>query len=73
MSKYSEIRNDFVDETENKVYIDAWVGNCEDGTVIAKIDVATLKVKYLDKDARTDAYAQEVIKETINLLKNGLY
>jgi len=75
MSKWLEIRNDFVDEEENKVYIDAWrtFDGDETGTVIAKIDIDTNNVEYLDDDARTDCYAQEIIKETIKYIKSGFY
>lgn len=75
MSKWMEIRNDFVVDEENKVYIDAWKtfdGN-EAGTVIAKIDIGTHNVEYFDDDARTDCFAQEIIKETIEYIKRGYY
>lgn len=74
-SKWMEIRNNFVDEKENKVYIDAWqtYDENEEGTVIAKIDIDTNNVEYLDDDARTDCYAQAIIKETSNGIKCGLY
>ena len=70
MSKWSEIRCDFYDEEEEKWYVDAWLTDDEneEGTVIAKIDLATKTVEYLDADARYDEYAQEVIKE---ILENG--
>jgi hypothetical protein len=70
MSKYAEVRSDFYDEEEEKQFVDAWMsddGN-EEGIVIAKIDLATGEVEYLDEDARTDEYAQEVISE---VLKEG--
>lgn len=68
MSKYSEIKNDFYDENEHKVYIDAWFtgDDNEEGNVIAKVDIRTNEVEYLDDDAKTDPYAQEIIKDTID-------
>ena len=41
----------------------------EEGSVIAKIDLATYKVEYLDERAKRDPYAQEMIRETISDLK----
>ena len=73
MSKYAELRNDFFDETENKIYIDAWFtdDDNEEGVVIAKVNMTTKEVEYLDNDARKDSYAQEIIKETIDYIENG--
>ena len=70
MSKWSEIRIDFFDTEENKWSVDAWETDDDDeeGSVIAKIDLDTGTVEYLDVDAKTDECAQEEIKE---MLKNG--
>ena len=70
MSKWSEIRIDFFDTEENKWSVDAWETDDDDeeGSVIAKIDLDTGTVEYLDVDAKTDEYAQEEIKE---MIKNG--
>ena len=67
MSKWSEIRCDFFDEEEEKYFVDAWEtdDDNEEGTVIAKLDLADGTVEYLDEDAKTDEYAQEVIKEML--------
>ena len=67
MSKWAEIRNDFVCEDSHKIYIDAWNtdNDNEEGTVIARIDMNTKNIEYFDDDAKVDAYAQEIIKETI--------
>lgn len=67
MSKWAEIRNDFVCEDSRKIYIDAWFteDDNEEGTIIARIDMDTKNIEYFDDDARTDGYAQEVIKETM--------
>ena len=64
MSKYNEIRINFFDEDEKKWFIDAWKTDdyCGKGSVIAKIDLYTGTVEYLDADAKTDEYAQEEIK-----------
>lgn len=65
MSKWAEIRNDFFDD--NKMFIDAWLtdDDNEEGVVIAKIDVNTKEIEYLDEDAKTDSYAQEIINESL--------
>ena len=67
MSKYGEVRNDYYDEEECKVYIDAWFtdDDNEEGVVIAKVNCKTQEVEYFDEDARTDEYAQEIIEETL--------
>lgn len=75
MSKWKEIRNDYCNEEEDKVYIDAWKtsnGN-EEGKVIAKVDYKTKEIEYLNNSARTDEYAQEIIKETLECIDNGDY
>jgi len=50
--------------------VDAWKTNSdnEEGTVIAKLDLADGTVEYIDEAAKTDEYAQTVIKE---MLENG--
>lgn len=70
MSKWAEIRNDFVCEDSHKVYIDAWLteDDSEEGAVIARIDMDTKNIEYFDDDAKTDSYAQEIIKEAIEEL-----
>ena len=67
MSKWSDIRCDFFDEEEEKYVVDAWRtdDDNEEGTVIAKLDLADGTVEYLDEDAKTDEYAQAVIKEML--------
>lgn len=75
MSKWAEIRNDYCDEEEEKVYIDAWetCNDNEEGKVIAKVDYKTKEIQYLNEAAKTDDYAQEVIIETLNRIDNGDY
>ena len=70
MSKWKDIRCDFFDENEEKYMVDAWETNSdnEEGTVIAKLDLADGTVEYIDEVAKTDEYAQTVIKE---MLENG--
>lgn len=67
MSKWAEIRNDFVCEDSHKVYIDAWLtdDDNEEGVAIARIDMDTKKIEYFDEDAKTDDYAQEMIVDAI--------
>lgn len=68
MSKWKEIRCDFFNEEEEKYMVYAWKtdNDSEDGAVIAKLDLADGTVEYIDEDAKTDEYAQEVIKEMEN-------
>lgn len=75
MSKWAEIRNDYCDEEEEKVYIDAWktCNDNEEGKIIAKVDYKTKEIQYLNEAAKTDDYAQEVIIETLNRIDNGDY
>ena len=72
MSNWKEIRNNFIDV--KYTYIDAWktLFESEEENVIAKINNDTYEIEYLDEKARTDIYAQEKIKEAINLLKEGV-
>ena len=75
MSKWKEIRNDYCDKEEGKVYIDAWKtsnGN-EEGKVIAKVDYKTKEIEYLNNAARTDGHAQEIIKKVLDSIDNGDY
>lgn len=73
MSKYGEVRNDYYDEEESKVYIDAWFtyDDNEVGIVVAKVNYKTREVEYLDEDARADEYVQEVIDETLKNIDDG--
>lgn len=63
---WSEIRNDF--EDNGIVHIDAWTtaDDNENGSVIAKIDLATGEVVYNDDRAKKDEYAQEMIGEILD-------
>lgn len=74
-SIYAEVRNNFYDEEENKVYIDAWKtpDDNEEGIVVAKVDVKTKEIEYLEEDARYDDYVKEVISEVIDDIETGLY
>ena len=70
MSKWNEIRCDFLDENDKRYCVDGWrtSDDCEEGKTIAKIDLENKSVEYMDEDAKSDEYAQEVINE---FLKNG--
>ena len=37
----------------------------------AKVDCETKEIQYLNKAAKTDDYAQEIINETLNDIDNG--
>ena len=73
MSKYGEVRNDYYDEEEHKVYIDAWLtyDDNEEGAVVAKVNYKTKEVEYLDDGAKTDEYVQEVVNETLQNIDDG--
>ena len=75
MSKWAEIRNDFVCEDSHKIYIDAWLteDDNEEGIVLARIDINTQNIEYFDDDARIDDYAQEIIRETLIDIYNGKF
>ena len=72
MSKWAEIRSDYVDEENMIQYVDAWLtlDGDEEGKVIAKINLITKEVEYLDSDARYDEYAQEAIS---TVFEDGWY
>lgn len=72
-SIWSQISNDF--EDNGFVHIDAWTteDDNEEGKVIAKIDMITAEVTYIDERAKTDKNAQEAINEAIYFsTKKGL-
>jgi len=66
---WTAINYDYIDD--DFIYLDAWETeeDSEDGEVIAKVNIASSEVKYLDQRAKTDEYAQEAIKDIlINIL-----
>lgn len=65
-SIWSHISNTYEDEEAHDIYIDGFVGNEEEGEVLATIDILTGEVTYNDERAKTDNYAQEMIKEVID-------
>lgn len=67
MSKWSEIRNDFVD-SDNIMYFDGYLtdDDNEEGKVIATLNLNNMMLEYLDDDARTDELAQEWIDDAIS-------
>ena len=68
---YAELRNNYIDEDTNEVYIDAWKtdDDSEEGTVVAKVNTKTHDITYLDAAAITDPEAQELIQDTIKELQ----
>lgn len=72
---YAEIRNDFYNDAEGKVFIDAWKtdDDNEEGSVIAKVDILTKEIEYLDPAAKADPYAQELIADVIKAIEDGVY
>lgn len=74
MSKWAEIRCDYMDDYDKFWRVDAWEtdDDNEEGKVIACIDSITGRVIYIDAFARVDKYAQSVITEFINWLKDRI-
>ena len=62
---WSEIRSDF--QESDIVFIDGFLtpDDNEEGKVIAKVNVRTKEVEYIDDRAKTDKYAQEEINEAL--------
>jgi hypothetical protein len=62
-SAWTEIRNDF--EADGFIHIDAWSTEDDDeaGCTIAKVNIQTKEVIYLDERAENDYLAQESIAE----------
>lgn len=82
MKAWAEIRNDYVDENDISkgfvtMYIDAWKtpDDNEGGKSIAEIklivdkDTPLIEIIYKDNKAKTDEYAQEMIREGVEFLK----
>ena len=69
---YAEIRDTYINEDDNELYIDAWKTDSgdEEGVTIAKINCDTGCITYIDATAMTDVYAQEVINENVNNICN---
>jgi len=66
MNIWGEIRNEF-DDDNNVVHIYGYLtaDDNESPNVIAKVDMNTLEVEYIDPRAKTDGYAQDMINEAI--------
>lgn len=71
-SIWSEIRDTF--EDDGILHIDAWKTEDEeeDGRTIAKINIQTGAVEYLDERAKTDYLAQETIEFNVHNIQKGL-
>jgi len=83
MSYWSEIVNNH-EETDFNIaedgavskiiYIDAWRPGCDQGAVIATViltESGDVCIIYRDNIARTNAYAQEVIRTTVAKIKEA--
>ena len=72
-SIWKEIRCNFYDDEEHVWVVDAWLTEDanEPGNVIAKINDSG-KVTYLDKNAKTDPYAQEIIADKVKSIKENV-
>lgn len=64
-SLFSEVRCDYIDESDGFWRVDAWKtdDDNEEGKVIALIDSLTARVVYVDNVARMDPLVDEVIAE----------
>lgn len=62
---YYEVKNNHADK--NEIYIDAWKtdDDTEEGTVIAKVNIKTHDITYLEAAAITDPEVQKLIQEII--------
>jgi hypothetical protein len=75
MAIWSEIRSEYQDENDKGqtiIHIDGWLteDENEDGLTIAKVNAETLEVEYIDRRAKSDKYAQEMINEVLTDLKS---
>lgn len=70
-SIYAEVRNDFYNEEEKKIYIDAWKtgDDNEEGTVVAKIDAVSLAYEFLVPEAENDEKVREAINQALDELE----
>lgn len=66
--KWEEITCDYVDDDAIR-YIDAWEKGEGQGKTVAWVDTLSGRVIYGCPEARTDAQAQEIIKETVGKAK----
>lgn len=66
MSKWETIMNNLTDGIETAIV--GWEKDSEDGETIAIVIHETKEVEYKDDIARTDEYAQRMIKEVIENL-----
>lgn len=66
MGKWETILNNLSDGIETA--ITGWEKGDEDGKTIAVVIHKTKEVEYKDDDAKTDVYAQRMIKEVIDNL-----
>lgn len=74
--RYGEIRTDYVNEEENKIYVDGWrtkTKGDEEGEVIAKIDIETCEVEWIKENRKNNEEVQNAINEVLFDIKNGKY
>ena len=74
MSKWRDIRCDFFNEEEEKYMVDAWKTNndSEEGTVIAKLDLADGTVEYIDEAAKTQRKMKTEKYKELSRIRNGV-
>ena len=68
MRKFSYVENTYYDEESHFHAIDAWIGNEDEGKIVAVVHDSG-DVWYIDNTARYDDLVQERIKELVDKLK----
>jgi hypothetical protein len=59
--KWSYINSNFEDEDTHEIYIDDYVGNNDEGQVLAKVNIITGEIIYEDEWAKKDKRVQNEI------------
>ena len=72
---YHEVRNNFISESEHKVYIDVWYtdDDNEEGINVATVDYLTKEVEYFVEEAKTDPMIQKAIENILDEIDDGYY
>lgn len=73
MKNYTIFNDSFVNEKENVICIDAWEDDADEGVVIAKIDLITHEIKWIDMDAIADPKVIHFVSNTLDKLENADY
>lgn len=74
--KYGEIRSNYINEEENKIYIDGWrtkTKGDEEGEVIAKINLETSEVEWIKENRKNNEEVQSAINDVLLDIENEKY